>query len=97
MGFSVGAAQCLTAAPYAVAGTAMLVLAWAGDKYHIRGPLLAANSVFGLIGMPLLGFAQQSGVRFFGIFLICISIHGSIPCCMAYQVSCGLSPWAESV
>jgi hypothetical protein len=102
MGFSVGAAQCLTAPPYAAAGFMMIFLGWAGDKWHIRGPLLAANSILGLIGMPLLvrrrprlggrvidqvqGFASQTGVRFFGIFLICMSIHGSIPCCMAYQV-----------
>ncbi|KAF2012737.1 MFS general substrate transporter [Aaosphaeria arxii CBS 175.79] len=87
MGFNVAEAQCLTAPPYAAAGISMLALAWAGDKYRIRGPLLAGNCIFGLIGMPLLGFAEQAAVRFFGIFLICMSVHGSIPCAMAYQAN----------
>lgn len=59
MGFGVAEAQCLTAPPYAAAGIVMFVLAYLGDKYHIRGPLLAGNSVFGLIGMPLLASEVQ--------------------------------------
>ena len=54
MGFSVAASQCLTAPPYAFAGIVMVFIAWLGDKYHIRGPLLIANAVVGLIGLPVL-------------------------------------------
>ncbi|RVX66072.1 hypothetical protein B0A52_10006 [Exophiala mesophila] len=87
MGFSVAASQCLTAPPYAFAGIVMVFIAWLGDKYHIRGPLLIANAVVGLIGLPVLGFASQPGVRYFGVFLVCTSANASIPTCMAYQAN----------
>lgn len=54
MGFNIALSQCLTAPPYAAAGFMMILLGWAGDKWHIRGPLIAANSLLGLIGLPLL-------------------------------------------
>jgi len=53
MGFSIAEAQCLAAPPYAFAGILMLCIAWVGDKYHIRGPLLAANALLGLTGLPI--------------------------------------------
>jgi len=31
-----------------------LVVAWIGDRYHIRGPLLVVNATLGLIGLPIL-------------------------------------------
>ncbi|KAL9107465.1 MAG: hypothetical protein Q9227_007662 [Pyrenula ochraceoflavens] len=52
MGFSVGAAQCLVAPPYAFAGIVMFSTAWIGDKYHIRGPIVVFNAILGLIGLP---------------------------------------------
>lgn len=54
MGFSVGAAQCLVAPPYAFAGILMFGTAWLGDKYHVRGPILILNAVVGLIGLPIM-------------------------------------------
>lgn len=54
MGFSVGEAQYLSAPPYALAAGVMMGMAWIGDKYHIRGPLLLGNCLLGIIGLPLL-------------------------------------------
>jgi hypothetical protein len=54
MGFSIAESQCLAAPPYAFAGILMLCIAWVGDKYHIRGPLLAANALLGLTGLPIM-------------------------------------------
>ena len=65
----------------------MWCLAWIGDRYRIRGPLLLVNCALGLIGAPLLGWASQPGVRYFGCFLICASAQGGIPTCMAYQAN----------
>jgi len=62
-------------------------MAWLGDRYRIRGPLLLVNCALGLIGAPLLGWARQSGVRYFGTFLICASAQGGIPTCMTYQAN----------
>ncbi|KAM0723439.1 hypothetical protein Q7P37_000425 [Cladosporium fusiforme] len=54
---------------------------------RIRGPLLFFNCACGIIGAPLLGWAPQAGVRYFGTFLICASAQGGIPTCMAYQAN----------
>lgn len=54
MGFSIAEAQCLAAPPYAFAGILMICIAWVGDKYHIRGPLLAGNALLGLTGLPIM-------------------------------------------
>ncbi len=66
MGFDVAAAQCLVAPPYVVAAIWMFSCAVLGDKYHLRGPFIIANGCLGLIGLPLLGFASNVGVRYFG-------------------------------
>lgn len=51
---SVAEAQCLTAPPSILAAICMGLFAWAGDKYHVRGPLLLLNCLLGFIGLPLL-------------------------------------------
>ncbi|KAK5064297.1 hypothetical protein LTR84_000130 [Exophiala bonariae] len=87
MGFSIAESQCLVAPPYAFAGILMVCIAWVGDKYHIRGPLLAANALLGLTGLPIMGFAPTAGARYFGVFLVCASANASIPTAMAYQAN----------
>lgn len=87
MGYSTGEAQYLSAPPYGLACIAMWAMAWVGDRYHIRGPLLLVNCTLGFIGAPLLGWAEQAGVRYFGTFLICAGAQGGIPTCLAYQAN----------
>jgi hypothetical protein len=66
MGFSPAASNCLIAPPYVFAGFVMIGFAWAGDKYHIRSPWVIANGVLALIGLPMIGFSTNVGVRYFG-------------------------------
>lgn len=87
MGNSRGETQYLSAPPYGLACVVVWTIAWIGDRYRIRGPLLLVNCTLGLIGAPLLGWAPQSGVRYFGTFLICASAQGGIPTCMASQAN----------
>lgn len=54
MNMSVAEAQCLSAPQYVFAAILMFGLAWLGDKYRIRGPLLLVNCAMGMIGLPLL-------------------------------------------
>lgn len=54
MGFSLAASQCLTAPPYFVASLYMYGTAWVSDKYRIRGPIMAFNTVVGIIGLCLM-------------------------------------------
>lgn len=64
MGFSIAESQCLVAPPYAFAGILMVCIAWIGDKYHIRGPLLAANALLGLTGLPIMVCQYVTLLRF---------------------------------
>ncbi|KAI4233005.1 MAG: hypothetical protein L6R40_007211 [Gallowayella cf. fulva] len=80
MGFSVGASQCLIAPPYALAALLMALSAYIGDHYRIRGPILIANSLIALIGLPIMGFAASSGARYFGVFLVTAGISAAIAC-----------------
>jgi MFS family permease len=66
MGFSVGASQCLVAPPYALAAIVMYATGWAGDKYHVRGPIIVFNMILCIIGVSIMGFHSSPGVRYFG-------------------------------
>ncbi|KAF3343948.1 hypothetical protein BJF96_g5076 [Verticillium dahliae] len=85
MGFSLAASQCLIAPPYFVACLYMFATAWISDKYRIRGPVMMFNSVVGIAGLALMGFASNSGAAYFGVFLICCGFNTNIPACMTYQ------------
>jgi hypothetical protein len=85
MGFSVGASQCLVAPPYAAAALLMYASAWFGDKYRMRGVPLVFNTVLALIGLPLLGFAKNLGVRYFGVFLVAMGSNANVPTTLTYQ------------
>ncbi|KAL3442913.1 major facilitator superfamily domain-containing protein [Aspergillus insuetus] len=96
MGYSIAAAQCLVAPPYVLAGILMWSTSWAGDKYHIRGPILVLNSVITLIGLPIMGFASSPGVRYFGVFITTAGANANIPASMAYQANNVRGQWARA-
>ncbi|KAK0392009.1 hypothetical protein NLU13_1507 [Sarocladium strictum] len=96
MGFSVGEAQCLVAPPYAFAGIIMLVTGWAGDKWHVRGPIILFNQVLCLIGLPIMGWAEQPGVRYFGVFLVTAGANANIPAVMSFQANNVRGQWKRA-
>lgn len=75
MKFSLAKSQCLVAPPYAAAGIMMYITGWVGDKYHVRGPIIIFNSVLAIIGLPLIGWVENVGVRYFGVFLVCMGAN----------------------
>ena len=87
MGFTIAAAQCLVAPPYVAAAIAMYGLAIVGDKYRIRGAIVVFTALLGMIGLPMLGYASNNGVRYFGVFLATISANANIPCILTYQAN----------
>lgn len=87
MKFSIAKAQCLVAPPYVAAAIVMYGFAVLGDKYHVRGAIVAFNAVLGLIGLPLLGYAKNNGVRYFGVFLATIACNANIPAVLTYQAN----------
>jgi MFS family permease len=85
LGYSVAKAQCLTAPPQATSVLVMWVQAYYGDKKQIRGPWIAINSILVLIGAPILGFATNDAVRYFGVFLCAMGAYSQVPAILTYQ------------
>lgn len=64
MGFSMAAAQCLVTPPYVGAGLMMYFQGWLGDKYKMRAPLLVANCLVTLVGLPVMAFTTNNAGRY---------------------------------
>lgn len=97
MGFSEGAAECLVAPPYVVAAIWMFACAVIGDKYHLRGPIIIGNGCIGLIGLPLLGFATNTGARYFGVFLATTACNGNVPAVLTFQANNIRGQWKRAL
>ncbi|RYP08957.1 hypothetical protein DL764_001568 [Monosporascus ibericus] len=87
MGFSVAAAQCLIVPPWIFTALVMYAQAWLGDRYRLRGPIIAFNAVLALIGLVLMGFHQEYPVRYFGVFLVVAGASGNTPPVLTYQAN----------
>jgi MFS family permease len=96
MGFDVGPAQCLVAPPYVVAGILMMTTGWLGDKFRVRGPIIIINMVVALIGLPIMGWASSSGVRYFGVFLVTAGANSNIPAVMSFQANNIRGQWKRA-
>ncbi|KAI4635438.1 uncharacterized protein J4E88_004903 [Alternaria novae-zelandiae] len=97
MGFSPAAANCLIAPPYVFAAFVMVGFAWAGDKYHIRSPWVIANGVLALIGLPMIGFSTNVGVRYFGVFLATAAANANVPCILTWQANNIRGQWKRAL
>ncbi len=75
----------------------MILSAYLGDKYHVRGPILIANSIIALIGLPIMGFASSSGARYFGVFLVTAGTNANIPTALAYQANNVRGQWKRAL
>jgi hypothetical protein len=45
------------------------------------------NSIIAIAGLPLIGWVDSIGVRYFGVFLVCMGANANIPACMTYQAN----------
>jgi MFS family permease len=97
MGFDIARAQCLVAPPYACAGIAMYVEAFFADKYKKRGLWIIVNAGFCLVGLPLLGFTTNNGLRYFGVFLATIGANANVPCILTYQANNIRGQWKRAL
>jgi MFS family permease len=96
MGFDIARAQCLNAPPYVAAAIVMYAQAVYADKWHLRGPVVIINAILGLIGLPLLGFATNNGVRYFGAFLATICGNANVPAVLTYQANNIRGQWKRA-
>ena len=81
---------------YILAALLMALSAYLGDHYRVRGPILIANSLIGLIGLAIMGFAASSGVRYFGVFLVTAGPNANIPTALAYQANNTRGQWKRA-
>lgn len=96
MGFSLAASQCLIAPPYVFAAILMFSMAWIGDRYRVRGLIIVANSLISIIGLPIMGFHSNAGVRYFGVFLATAGANANVPATMAYQANNIRGQWKRA-
>lgn len=80
-----------------ITGIAMYGMAVLGDKYHTRGPIVVFNAVLALIGLPLLGYTTNNGVRYFGVFLATISANANVPAILTYQANNIRGQWKRAL
>ncbi|RDA88896.1 hypothetical protein CP532_5520 [Ophiocordyceps camponoti-leonardi (nom. inval.)] len=96
MGFSVGAAQCLVAPPYVFAGFVTYASGWVSDRYRVRGPVVAANMVICLVGLPMMGWLPRAAGRYAGVFLVTAGSNATIPLTLALQANNVRGQWKRA-
>lgn len=48
-------------------------------------------------GLPLLGFAKNNGVRYFGVFLATIACNANVPCVLTWQANNIRGQWKRAL
>ncbi|KAJ9617094.1 hypothetical protein H2200_000815 [Cladophialophora chaetospira] len=97
MGFDVAAAQCLIAPPYVLAAILMYGVAVLGDRWHLRSPFILMNGCLLLIGLPLLGYLRNVGVRYFGVFIAVSACNANVPAVLTWQANNIRGQWKRAL
>jgi len=87
MGFSTTQSQLLSAPPYVLAAIMTFVSGWLGDKYHIRGPLVAVHQLVTAVGMLLTAYGGSNALRYFGAYLGIGFLQFCIPGVLTFQAN----------
>ncbi|KAH9878283.1 hypothetical protein J1614_003500 [Plenodomus biglobosus] len=85
MGYSPGAANALSAPPAFAAMITAFGFAYLGDKYRVRAPVIAIQSILAIIGLMIVAYSTNNGARYFGTFLGVCGCQGNVPAILAYQ------------
>ncbi|OOQ86333.1 hypothetical protein PEBR_21932 [Penicillium brasilianum] len=96
LGFSVAAAQSLTAPCYLFATVLGLAESWLSDKYKTRGLFISVNALVQIVGISILGFAKQSSIRYFGAFVLVGGCNANIPASLTYQSNNIVGQWRRA-
>lgn len=96
LGFGIGASQALTTPPYFFAGLLMYTQGWAGDKWHIRSPIIIYNALQTIVGLCILEWVSAPGVQYFGIFLVAAGANSTIPAVLAWQANNIRGQWKRA-
>ncbi|KAL2831012.1 major facilitator superfamily domain-containing protein [Aspergillus pseudoustus] len=97
LGFSVAAAQCLTAPPYILACFWMMILGRLSDRLRLRSPFLIFNNSCCIIGLALLGFTEHTPSRLIGAFLTTAAGSANLPSALAWQANNIRGQWKRAL
>lgn len=87
MGFSTTDSQLLSAPPNAFAAIVAFASGWLGDRYRVRGPLIAVHQLLTAVGMLLTAYGGSNGVRYFGAFLGIGALQFCVPGVLTFQAN----------
>ncbi|KAK0624587.1 major facilitator superfamily domain-containing protein [Bombardia bombarda] len=87
LGYSSNAAIVLSAPPYYYAVVPVLISSWFADRFRVRAPVITFNAICMIAGFAILGFAKNSGARYFGVFLSTGAYVANWAALSAYQAN----------
>ncbi|SPQ18456.1 12f85405-1c5e-435d-89c3-73d30648162f [Thermothielavioides terrestris] len=93
LGYSSDASIILSAPPYYYAVVPVLLSSWYADRFGIRAPIIVFNALCLIVGFAVLGFASNSGARYFGVFLATGAYVGNWAALTAYQANNIVGQW----
>jgi hypothetical protein len=94
--YSVAKAQLLSTPPYIFGGLLMYIEGWLGDKYCIRGPIIAYNALQTILGLCILAWVNNAGVQYFGVFLVASGCNSTVPATLAWQANNIRGQWQRA-
>ncbi|KAK7455123.1 hypothetical protein VKT23_004704 [Stygiomarasmius scandens] len=97
MGYSVAASLLLTTPPYLASVISAFALSRLSDRMRHRAGFIALQALITIVGLALMGYASQNGVRYLGIFLAYMGASGVIPGALAYSANNVVSHSKRSV
>ncbi|KAI8262036.1 putative transporter [Colletotrichum sp. SAR11_239] len=87
MGFSSTQAQLLSAPPYVLAAIMAYISGWLGDRYKMRGPIIAVHQALTAVGMLITVYGKANGARYFGAFLGIGFLQFCVPGVLTFQAN----------
>ncbi|KAJ5579324.1 hypothetical protein N7450_008191 [Penicillium hetheringtonii] len=87
MGYSQTQSQLLSCPPYILAAMIGLISGWLGDRWKIRGPIIAVHQVLTAIGMLITVFGKSNAARYFGAFLGIGFLQFCVPGVLTFQAN----------
>ena len=96
MNFSENKSILLSAPPYYWAVVPVILSSLVGDKWRLRGPVIAFNSICLIVGFCMLGFANQVTVRYVGTYLATGAYVSNWAALNAYQANNIVGQWKRA-
>ena len=75
----------------------MYATGWFGDKFRLRGAVVAFNALLAIIGLAIMGFEKHDQrARYFGVFLATAGSNANVPSVLTYQANNIRGQWKRA-